>query len=164
VHAPANDLQATRPALLCYDGSEHAASAIAQAGAVLGTRAAVVLTVWEPVAVWEPYDPGALLDAGVGKLAGHALGLDEIAADLAAEKVAQGVALAREAGFAAEPRIARGKTWKVICDVARELDAAVIVVGARGLSPFGSVLLGSVSAAVSVHADRPVLVAQRPRA
>jgi nucleotide-binding universal stress UspA family protein len=163
MQAAADHSRATRPVLLCFDGSEHAASAIAQAGGVLGGNAAVVLTVWEPVAVWEPYDPGALLDVGVGKLAGRALGLDEIARDLAAEKAAQGVALARKAGFAAEPRIARGKTWKAICDVADEIDAAVIVLGARGLSPVGSALLGSVSSAVAVHAGRPVLVIPRSR-
>jgi nucleotide-binding universal stress UspA family protein len=163
VAAAGDQRETRRAALLCFDGSEDAASAISQAGGVLGTAAAVVLTVWEPVAVWEPYDPGALIDAGVGKLAGHALGLDTIAEQLAAEKAAEGVALARQAGFAAEGRIARGKTWKVICDVAREIDAAVIVLGARGLSPVASALLGSVSAAVAVHAGRPVLVIPRAR-
>jgi nucleotide-binding universal stress UspA family protein len=161
VQAAADDR--SRPVLLCFDGSDRAASAIAQAGGVLGVSAAVVLTVWEPVAVWEPYDPGALLDVGVGKLAGHALGLDEIARDLAAEKADQGVTLARQAGFVVEARIARGKTWKTICDVADDIDAAVIVLGARGLSPVGSALLGSVSSAVAVHAGRPVLVIPRPR-
>jgi nucleotide-binding universal stress UspA family protein len=84
------------------------------AGAVFGVKTisrAVVLTVWEPVAMWEPYDPGAILGAGIGKLASHALGV------------------------AAEGRTARGKSWRTICDVAEELDAATIVVGARPRSP-----------------------------
>jgi nucleotide-binding universal stress UspA family protein len=51
-----------------------------------------------------------------------------------------------------------GKTWRTICDVAGEIDAATIVLGARGLSRMGSLLLGSVSFAVTVHAKRPVLV------
>ncbi len=36
------------PVLLCFDGSDDAATAIAKAGELLGPRAAVVLTVWEP--------------------------------------------------------------------------------------------------------------------
>ena len=51
-----------------------------------------------------------------------------------------------------------GKTWRAICDVAGEIDAVTIVLGARGLSRVGSLLLGSVSSAVLVHAKRPVLV------
>ena len=79
-------------------------------------------------------------------------------AELAEEKVKQGVALASSAGFAARGRVAHGKTWKAICDVAREIDAAAIVLGARGLSRMESLLLGSVSSAVLAHAERPVLV------
>jgi nucleotide-binding universal stress UspA family protein len=149
----------SRPVLLCFDGSDDAASAIAQAGEVLGARPAIVLTAWEPFAVWQPYDPGAILGAGLGKLVSHELRLDEIARDLAREKMEEGIALANKAGFAAEGRIAKGKPWKAICDAAEELDAAIVVLGARGLSQVASVLLGSVSCAVAVHAKRPVLIA-----
>ena len=79
-------------------------------------------------------------------------------AGLAQEKVKQGVALASSAGFAAQGRVGHGKTWRTICDVADEIDAGAIVLGARGLSRMGSALLGSVSFAVTVHAKRPVLV------
>lgn len=144
--------------LLCFDGSDDAATAIARAAELLAPRRAVVLTVWEPVATWEPYDPATILSAPVSKLVSRALGIDEIAAELAAEKVNQGVALAGSAGFAARGRVAHGKTWRAICDAAGEIDAATIVLGARGLSRVGSLLLGSVSSAVLVHAKRPVLV------
>jgi nucleotide-binding universal stress UspA family protein len=144
--------------LLCFDGSDNAATAIAQAAELLAPRRAVVLTVWEPVATWEPYDPATILSAPVSKLLSRAVGIDEIAAELADEKVKQGVALASSAGFAALERVAHGKTWKAICDVADEIDAATIVLGARGLSRVGSLLLGSVSSAVLVHAKHPVLV------
>ena len=43
-------------------------------------RRAVVLTVWEPVATWEPYDPATILSAPVSKLLSKELGIDEIAA------------------------------------------------------------------------------------
>ena len=37
------------PVLLCFDGSDHAACALAKAGGFLAPRPAVVLTVWEPI-------------------------------------------------------------------------------------------------------------------
>lgn len=151
----------TRPVLLCFDGSDGAAHAIARAGDMLGLRHAVVLSVWEPVAVWQPYDPATAITAPLSRLASNALGLDEIARDLAQERAGAGVQMARQAGFEAEPRIAGGKAWRVICDVADELDAEPIVVGARGLSRVQSALLGSVSTATVQHAGRPVLVIPR---
>jgi nucleotide-binding universal stress UspA family protein len=152
----------SRPVLLCFDGSADAATALTQAGAILGPRAAVVLTVWEPLAVWEPYDPATILSAPAARLAEKELGLDEIAGDIAREKMDRGVELARDAGFDADGRCVNGKSWRVICDVGEELDAEVIVVGARGLSRVQSALLGGVSSAVTVHAHRPVLVIPNP--
>ena len=156
--AGTDEREAGPPVLLCFDGSDDAATAIAQAAELLAPRRAVVLTVWEPVATWEPYDPATILSAPVSKLLSRALGVDEIAAELAEEKVKQGVALASNAGFPAQGRVTHGKTWRAICDVAGEIDAATIVLGARGLSRVQSLLLGSVSSAVLVHARRPVLV------
>jgi nucleotide-binding universal stress UspA family protein len=144
------------PVLLCFDGSNDAATAIAKAGELLGPRAAVVLTVWEPVALWAPYDPATMLTAAVSKLASKELGLDEIASQVARETSDRGVALARTAGFEVRGSIAEGKSWRAICDEADKLDAELI--GARGLSRVQSALLGSVSSAVVVHAHRPVLV------
>jgi nucleotide-binding universal stress UspA family protein len=158
VTADTDEREAGHPVLLCFDGSDDAATAIAQAAEQLASRRAVVLTVWEPVATWEPWDPGSILDAPISKLLSKALDIDEIAAELAEEKVKHGVALATSAGFAVQGRVAHGKTWRTICDVAGEIDAATIVLGARGLSRMGSALLGSVSFAVTVHAKRPVLV------
>jgi nucleotide-binding universal stress UspA family protein len=147
-----------RPVLLCFDGSDNAAAAIAKAGDLLAPREAVVLTVWEPVAAWEPYDPATILSAPVSRLAANALGLDEIVQELATERADHGVELARSAGFHARARVATGKSWRVICDVAEELGTEPIVVGARGLSRVQSALLGGVSSAVMVHATCPVLV------
>ena len=44
-----------RPVLLCFDGSDDAAHAIAKAGEMLGIEDAAVLSVWELVEVWQPY-------------------------------------------------------------------------------------------------------------
>jgi nucleotide-binding universal stress UspA family protein len=150
------------PVLLCFDGSDGAVAAITAAGGLLGHRAAVVLTVWEPVAMWEPYDPATIISAPLSKLAANALGVDEVSQEIAQEKVDHGVRLAHEAGFTAEGRVLRGKPWRAICDLAQRLTADPIVVGARGLSRVQSVLLGSVSLAVLTHAKRPVLVIPGP--
>ena len=146
------------PALLCFDGSEGAAAAIHTAGPLLGPRPAVVLSVWEPLRVWEPWDPVTFVSGPLERLIATRSELDEIVADLAREKAEQGVALARAAGFDAQARVAGGRVWEKICEVAEELDVAVIVVGSRGLGRAGSAVLGSVSTAVIAHARRAVLV------
>jgi nucleotide-binding universal stress UspA family protein len=151
-------------ALLCFDGSADAGHAIAVAGELLAPSAATVLTIWEPAALWAPYDPGAVLSAGLSGLAAEELGLDEIAEDLARRTLERGLDLAREAGFDAAGRLACGKPWRVICETAAELDAVPIVTGARGLSRVQSALLGSVSAAITAHAHRAVLVVPAPPA
>lgn len=108
--------------------------------------------------LWSPSDPATILDAPIGRLLTKKLELDHIADEVIHEQVSRGVELARSAGFEAQGRIAHGKPWRTICDVADELDAPAIVLGARGLSRIGSALLGSVSTAVATHAGRPVLI------
>ena len=147
--------------LLCYDGSQDAATAIAKAGELLGARRAVVLTVWEPVRMWEPWDPATIISAPLAKLAAHELDLDEILAGLSEDKAREGAALARVAGFQPSTRVAKGKPWQVICQIADELDAEPIVVGSRGLGRASAALLGSVSAAVIAHTGHTVLVGHR---
>lgn len=144
--------------LLCFDGSDDARAAIAKAGIVLARRAAVVLTVWEPVASWAPYDPATIVSAPLSRLASNELGLDETTHELGRERMELGTDLAVAAGFQAEGRLEKGKPWRVICDVADGLGVQTIVVGARGLGRVQSALLGSVSTAVVHHAKHPVLV------
>jgi nucleotide-binding universal stress UspA family protein len=144
--------------LLCFDGSDDARGAIATAGEVLAPRVAVVLTVWEPVASWAPYDPATILSAPLSRLASRELGLDDTVRDLGRERMEQGIDLAAAAGFQPDGRLEKGKPWRVICAVAEELRADAIVVGARGLGRVESALLGSVSSAVVHHAKRPVFV------
>ena len=148
----------TKPILLCFDGSSDADNAIRGAGDLLGARPAVVITVSEPLRLWEPSDPATIIDAPIGKLLSKALQLEEIIDEVAQEQVNRGVELARAAGFDAQGRVARGKPWRAICEVANQIDAEAIVLGARGLSRVESALLGSVSATVSSHAGRPVLI------
>lgn len=150
--------ESAKPVLLCFDGSSDAENAISSASSLLVPRPSLVVTVIEPIRLWEPSDPATILDAPIGRLLSKALELEEIADEVAQDQVNRGVELARAYGFDAQGRVARGKAWRAICDIADDIDAGAIVLGARGLSRVQSALLGSVSAAVSVHAARPVLV------
>ncbi|HEY7074556.1 MAG TPA: universal stress protein [Solirubrobacteraceae bacterium] len=142
-----------RPVLLCDDSSEAAARAVRDAGRLLGGREALALFVWQSVS----RNPLAALAGGLAVLPED---VDERSAAAAAEAAGQAAERAREAGFDAKPLVveAVGPVWQTILDTAREHDAAVIVVGARGLSGVSRALLGSVSEKVVRHADRPVLV------
>jgi nucleotide-binding universal stress UspA family protein len=129
---------------------------------MLAPRTAVVLTVWEPVRSWAPYDPATIVSAPLSRLASNALRLDEIARDLGRERLEHGIELAVVAGFGAEGRLEEGKPRRIICQVADELDAEPILLGARGLGRVESALLGSVSTAVIFHSKQPVLVIPHP--
>ena len=143
------------PLLICYDGSEDAKYAIERAG-LLARRCACAGR------------DGMAAVAGLGKLrlSGAAasmvdfVGLDRAAAEDGGRIANEGVRIARDAGLEAEPVAieATGPVWKTILDIADRHDAAMIVMGSRGLTGVRSMLLGSVSSAVVHHADRPTLV------
>jgi nucleotide-binding universal stress UspA family protein len=142
------------PLLLCYDGSEGARHAIAVAGRELLRQPALVLHSWES---WVAEAPSL---AGVSAtVQGVAAELDDIADDQSADRTAQGVQLAEQAGFDAEglSERASGPAWKAILDTADRHDCAAVVVGSRGLTGI-SAALGSVSNGVIHHSRRPVLV------
>ena len=148
----------TAPILLCYDHSEGATHAIEAAGALLRGRKAIVLHVWSPVAV---------IAAAYGGMATALPSYNDADLQKAAEKLAEeGVAAAVAAGFDAKSEVSEvtyNGTSRTILEAADKLDAALIVLGARGLSNFRSLLLGSVSHGVAQHAHRPVLIVP-PRA
>lgn len=80
----------------------------------------------------------------------------------AAQRIAEeGAEEARRHGYQASARIAEAteSVAKTVAEVADEIDARLIVCGQRGLGPMRSVLLGSVSHALSARAQRPVLIA-----
>lgn len=143
--------------LICYDGSPSAKRAISAAHGILGHKQATVLHVWQPpTAFLDPGWLGAPSDA-IGTPAAH---LEALALRRAEVTADAGMELARSAGFAAEARaeVETGGVWRVIIDVADDVEAETIVMGARGLSTVRSALLGSVSTAVVHHSHLPVLV------
>lgn len=141
--------------LICFDGSTGSRLAIQTAGALFPGRSATVLHVWTPMAV-TAFAYGAMMIPAI----------DEGEIERGALEVAQhGVALANEAGLVATAETAEGTfegTWHAIVECAEAHDAALIVIGARGLSAFQSIILGSVSHGVVQHATCPVLVVPPP--
>jgi nucleotide-binding universal stress UspA family protein len=139
------------PILFCYDGSTHSDRAIEAAGALLGQRRAVVADVGPMLTAAESV---AAISSVVPSNAFEDLNLDS-----ALERARAGTARAREAGFDAEPRaVLEEPFWKGIVDLADEIDAAVIVIGSRGLKGIHERFEGSVSHEVAEHAGRPVLI------
>jgi nucleotide-binding universal stress UspA family protein len=141
--------------LICYDGSDSAKLAIDAAAEILGPRRAVVLDVGPPLtaaeslAVMAPVAPGAAFE--------------ELNEDDARQRAQVGADRARRAGFDAETRAGlAAPTWQGIVDVADEIDAAVIVLGSRGLNGARELLEGSVSHEVAQHAGRPLLIVPPP--
>jgi nucleotide-binding universal stress UspA family protein len=139
------------PILICYDGSADSDRAIEAAAVLLGPRRAVVLDIGPTLTAAESV---AAVSAVVPGNAFEKLNMDG-----ALEKARAGAGRAREAGFKAEPRAELMEpVWEGIIDVADEIDAAVIVLGSRGLKGIHEQFEGSVSHQVAEHAGRPVLI------
>jgi nucleotide-binding universal stress UspA family protein len=138
------------PVLFAYDGTDLAASAIAQAAAQLGSqREALVICVWQPVDVgFTPTDTRSF-DASRAVDVRHA----------AERTAAHGASLADEAGFLARSAaVEAAPTWKGIVDAAAENDASLIVLGPHRRNGLLGHLQGSVAAAVVAHTTTPVLI------
>ena len=140
-----------QPILICYDGSPDARRAIDVAAELLGPRPGVVLDV-------APLMTAGQALAAMAAPTGNSSFADYNEAD-ARRRAEDGAEHAREAGFAAEARATVSPCpWEGIVDVAAEIDAAVIVLGSRGLTGVGELARGSVSHEVAGHARRPVLI------
>jgi nucleotide-binding universal stress UspA family protein len=137
------------PILICYDGSDGSRRAIDAAAELFGGHHAVVLDI-------APFLTGA---ESVAELSALTPNFGQLNEDEALAGAREGATLARAAGLTAEARADLGApTWEGIVDVANEIDAAVIVVGSRGLTGVRELFEGSVSHDVAEHAGRPVLI------
>jgi nucleotide-binding universal stress UspA family protein len=141
---------AEQPMLICYDGSEDARRALAAAGDLLEHRHAVVLEVTPPLTAEE--EEAALFTPVIPDNV-------EVRVRDVRRITRRGAKLARAEGLDAEDRVAvAAPIWQGVVEVADEIDAAVIVMGSRGLSGAREVFEGSLSHDLMRHAGRPVLV------
>ena len=154
------------PIVIAYDGSEAARAAVNGAAELFGSRPAIVLTVWEPGladymlmpntmgtgTMMMPYDPSTVQ------------AIDRAAEDHARDIAEDGAQLARAGGLQAEALPVRDAAdiADTILETAQARDAAAIVIGSRGLKGLKSKMMGSSSASVLSHSDRPVVVVHAP--
>jgi nucleotide-binding universal stress UspA family protein len=146
--------------LICYDGSDDAKAAIERAGVLFNGDPAIVLTIWEPFAELISRTPAATGAIGITDFER----IDDSSERGAEATADEGAERARSAGLDATG-IKRAQSHTIaqaILDQADVSDADAIVLGSRGLTGVGSLLMGSVSHAVLQSADRPVLVVPSP--
>ena len=151
------------PVLIAFDGTPAAEHAIREGGPLLAGRNAVVLVVWKQ---------GLAFD--LIALPASAIGLPPAQIDVAAvlegereiyraaeTQAHRGAALAREAGLEAEPHVVADDPetpiHETILRVARERDAAAILIGSHGHGPTGAMLLGGITRGVLRQAEVPVV-------
>jgi nucleotide-binding universal stress UspA family protein len=142
--------------LLCTDGSELAESAIRQGLDLLRTPERLVV-----ISVASPIDPTLVTGTG---FAGGVMSFDEKNDLIEAQRAAAENVLAETVEtlglIDAETMVVFGDAGHVICDVAAELPASVVVLGTRGRSGLRRAVMGSTSDHVVRHAACPVLVQQ----
>jgi nucleotide-binding universal stress UspA family protein len=149
------------PIVIAYDGSDHSGAAVTAAARLFPGRPAVVVTAWRTVA--DAVQASVIaIPASVAHEA--QVKMDAAARDEAQALADEGATKAGDAGLhaRAEAIEAHGAVWPAIVHAGDQHDAAAIVVGSRGRSPFKSALLGSTSAGVLHHSRRPVLVVHVP--
>jgi nucleotide-binding universal stress UspA family protein len=150
------------PVVIAFDGSPTALRALQEAAELLAPRPALVVVVWEAGAAYDFATlpsagldlPPARLDLGVASALDQALYAD-------AERLARhGAAIASSRGMPAEALAVADELTvsDTIVRVAREVDAATVVVGRHDHGVLHDVLLGSTAKGLLRHAPCPVLV------
>ena len=131
------------------DGSENASRALDWAAAEARIRGATLRIV----CAFE--DPVSTVGLGTAFGAGAPITVDPGAMELAAQQVAE-EAKARVDGVPVEVVARCDRPGDVLCEQSR--GASMLVVGTRGHSAVGSLLLGSVSNHVVHHAACPIVI------
>jgi nucleotide-binding universal stress UspA family protein len=146
--------------LIAFDGSAAARQAVAAAATLLKPRTTFVLTVWEPALAHAAAAPSPDVTMTPAVDPSTVLTFDEALRGRAERVATEGAELARSLGLDAEP-VAMADVRDIartIVEVARERNAATIVVGSRGLSGLRARFEGSTSKGVVKHAPCPVVV------
>jgi nucleotide-binding universal stress UspA family protein len=160
---PEADVPRDGPVLVAYDGSPAADEAVAAAGRLLPGRRALVVHAWESP-LRHSLSGRALSGVPVTEIGEFTKDLETWLRETAEATVADGVELAKKAGLEAggEAVESSSTAWRVLTAAAETRDATVIVAGSQGHGGVASVLLGSVSAGLVHHAERPVLIIRAP--
>ena len=150
------------PVVVAYDGSPESHAAIKAAATLFAGRELVVVSVWEPGLAmagleWNPDTTGVAYPMRSPE---EIAMVDRIESEHATSTADAGVALARELGATARgmPVPDTLRVADAVHQVAEQEDAAVVVVGSRGLGRIKSSLLGSTSQRLLHDSKRPVLV------
>jgi nucleotide-binding universal stress UspA family protein len=139
-----------------YDGSTCADTAIELVGSLAwGRETSVSLIAVVP-------DVRAIRSAWGAAIVGTSAQIDEQLTLQAKELLETPAARLRARGLACEPVVGRGRVPQAITELAKRVEADLIVVGSRGRGPIRSTVLGSVSQEVVDLAPSPVLVVRAP--
>lgn len=160
---PEADVPADGPVLVAYDGSPAADEAIVAVGRLLPGRPALVVHAWESP-LRNSLSGRALSGVPVTEISEFTGDFETWMREVAEATVADGVRLARKAGLEASGEAVESSStvWRVLTATAETRDAMAIVAGSQGHGRVASVLLGSVSAGLVHHAERPVLIIRAP--
>ncbi|MHA6793981.1 universal stress protein [Pseudonocardia bannensis] len=150
------------PVLVAFDGTPASRRALHESALVLAPRPAVVVVVWEAGRAFDLADiPSRAIEPGLAPIdLRTAVELDQALYEQARRLAEQGVALARKDGLDATGRVvADDRTVPdTLVEVASELDAQTLVLGAHGHGALSELLLGSTSRAVLRKAPCPVMI------
>lgn len=151
-----------RPVVIGFDGTPAAEQALREAATLLAARHALIVVVWEAGRAYELLDvPSLTLGVPVeGMDIRTAIEVDNAAAENARRMAEQGVALATEGGLHAEGMVVADDITvaATLVRIAKERDAAAIVVGSHGHRGITELLLGSTAREVVKQAPCPVLI------
>lgn len=140
--------------MIAVDGSSESLQAVRQALHLMerGLHAEIALV--------NVQEPASLLQLATGDSDAIARAAIEAGENLMRDAVslldAQGV------GYSTE--VVLGEPATLLVDMAEQLGADMVIMGARGMGGLQSVLVGSVSKAVLTHCTQPVLIVRVPEA
>jgi nucleotide-binding universal stress UspA family protein len=149
--------------MIAYDGSPAARQAVAETARLLPGRKALVVHAWESP-LRHSVSGRALTGAPLPEIREVTADLESALRETAEATAREGADLGDRSGLAADAEAVESDSsaWRALSDAARLRDAAVVVVGSQGHGLASSVLLGSVSAGLVHHAERPLLVIRAP--
>ncbi len=128
-------------------GSQAAARWAGEAAAQLGARI-VAVHAYEPLDHLDHIEPG--------------VDFADVRDDVAEQMDRAWCQTLRASGVAFETRLEEGRPAEVLMDVAREVDADLIVVGTRRMGAVAALAIGSTADQVMREALRPVVVIHPP--